>query len=260
MNLFAQIVTTFLLIAGNFFVAAREGAAQENPIGKVIAVEGSVSANERTLARGASIFVSDVIQVAEASKVQIKFTDGGVVNLIPSTQYRVDSYEFSSSKNEYSAELLEGGFRAASGAIGKKNPEGTKVKTPVATIGIRGTIYAANIVDGETAFGCDSGEVVVSNDGGERELHEGAFVTAFSADSLGDITTERPDALDTELFAAPEGGESLESAEAAVQAGEYDEGESTDDSDESEEDEESSDDEEEVEELDISESEGNPSC
>src|SRR3990167_6970386 len=123
----------------------------EDAIGKVIIVEGQAEANLRILSRGASIFVSDKVNVKESSKVQIKFSDGGILNLIEKTEYVVKSYAFNpSGTNTYAAELLKGGFRAVSGSIGKINPSGYSVKTPVATIGIRGTTLEANIVNGET--------------------------------------------------------------------------------------------------------------
>ena len=39
--------------------------------------------------------------------------------------------------------FIRGGMRTVSGAIGKVNRSNYSVKTPVATIGIRGTSYAA---------------------------------------------------------------------------------------------------------------------
>src|SRR3546814_8423781 len=48
--------------------------------------------------------------------------------------------------------LIQGAFVTASGAIGKFDPESVTVRTPVATIGIRGTKYGVSIdsVSGET--------------------------------------------------------------------------------------------------------------
>jgi hypothetical protein len=187
------------------------------PIGKVIAVEGKAQANERSLTRGASIFISDLIKVAASSKLQIRFSDGGMLNLIERTEYRINTYEFNKEgKNEYSAELAKGGFRALSGSIGNANPDGYNVKTPVATIGIRGTIFEANIVNGETFFGCENGQISVRNAAGERILSPGEFVSASSPRMLGDITTVRPDALREAFFTPPVGGQALEQQQAPI--------------------------------------------
>ena len=47
--------------------------------------------------------------------------------------------------------LLKGSFRAVSGLIGKGNQDDYRVSTPVATIGIRGTDYFAQIIDASFA-------------------------------------------------------------------------------------------------------------
>ncbi len=44
--------------------------------------------------------------------------------------------------------LVKGGFRSVSGLIGKLNREDYRVSTPVATIGIRGTVYSARLCEG----------------------------------------------------------------------------------------------------------------
>lgn len=57
----------------------------------------------------------------------------------------------SSSKSYF--KLLRGGFRAVSGLIGKGNADQYRVRTPVATIGIRGTDYVLVLCD--AACGAD---------------------------------------------------------------------------------------------------------
>ncbi len=244
-----------ILFMGSIFSAEQ--------IGKVISVEGKVEANKRRLARGAEIFISDVISVGAASKIQIKFTDGGLLNLIEKTQYRINSYAFKKEgKNEYRSELVKGGFRALSGSIVKENPGGYQVKTPVATIGVRGTIFEANIVKGETFFGVDSGSISISNKAGDRQLNSGQFVSAKSDTQLGDVVDVRPEVLSQELFTPAEGGESMESAEASIEAGTKEE-EAPEEAPVEEvggEEEEAGGEEGEIEEIELPENEGNPPC
>jgi hypothetical protein len=245
MNIISTLAAAFLL--GSTPFSSTAAFAAESSIGKVIAVEGLAKACERNLSRGASIFVSDVINVAEKSKIQIKFTDGGLLNLASSTQYKIDSYQFNSGgENQYSAELLEGGFRAVSGSIAKKNPDGFAVKTSVATIGVRGTLFEANIRDGQTYFGCSSGLVNISNGAGTRELKSGEFVSAASFNSLGSVSKVCPPALAPQNFSAPKGGESLEQALRAAPANEKSSSSGKKELQEKE--------------LNISPSQGNPSC
>lgn len=213
MKIVSCLLRLLLLIGTPSFFVAEIAAAEGNAIGKVVSVEGQVQANDRSLSRGSPIFVSDVIAVSDKSKVQIKFTDGGVVNLIPSTQYSINSYQVNKGGgSNYSAELAAGGFRALSGSIGKSDADNYEVKTPTATIGIRGTLFEANIVDGETFFGCTNGNIIVSNEAGERSLHAGQFVSATAINQLGAISRVRPAALSPSVLAPPAGGVSLQKA------------------------------------------------
>jgi hypothetical protein len=230
-----------------------------DPIGKVISVTGKVSANNRSLSRGDSVFVSDLIDVAAKSKVQIKFIDGGIINLIPSSQFRIDSYEFKKDKQESSSELVKGGFRAVSGSIARSNPENYAVKTPVATIGVRGTIFQANIVQESTYFGCDSGSVTISSSSGAQvDIAAGQFVSIDPLGQFGSITDIRPDALSTTIFIPPPDAESLERAESSSPPPPPAEAAPQEESSTEEESEASQD--QETEEAEIPETEGNPPC
>lgn len=182
-------------------------------IGKVIAVEGKALANERILSRGADVFISDMIKIAEKSKIQIRFTDGGILNLIELTEYRIDSYQFNKTGTDgYSAELAKGGFRMLTGEIHKSNPEGVSVKTPILTIGIRGTLFKANIVQGIISIGVETGSVVLQNGGGVAILKPGEYLSTNSWNTMGTPTTVQPDALNATIFTAPVGGQRLETA------------------------------------------------
>ena len=61
------------------------------------------------------------------------------------SRLEVEHYHFDAAnpdKGESVYRLLKGGLRTLSGHIGKKQPENYQVKTPIATVGIRGTHYA----------------------------------------------------------------------------------------------------------------------
>lgn len=152
-------------------------AEDKSQIGQIIASIGKVKAitadkTERSLKRGDPFYVLEVIVVDAASKAQLKFIDGGIINLIAQTEFRVDSYVFNEPNrvSEALSTLIKGGFRAASGAIAKENPAGTKVRTPLATLGLRGTIYEAIYHNGKVSAGCEEGKIAVTNDKGEVEI------------------------------------------------------------------------------------------
>lgn len=149
-------------------------AEDKSQIGQIIVTVGKVKAirsdkTERFLKRGDPFYPLEVIAVDAESKAQLKFIDGGIMNLIAQTEFRVDSYVFNKPNkvSEFLGTLIKGGFRAASGAIAKENPTGTKVITPLSTIGLRGTIYEAIFHNGKVSVGCEEGKIAVINDKGE---------------------------------------------------------------------------------------------
>lgn len=197
-------------------------------IGKITAAEGVVRALsgkiERTLSQGADIFVKETISVASGGKAQIQFTDGGLINLISDTEYRVNTYKFKKifQRDQSSSELLKGGFRALSGTIAHKNPAKFEVKTPSATIGLRGTIIEVNLgASGQTFVGVSNGQAVVANAAGSWKIGGGAktdFVRVPSKTVAAVLLLERPYELEISRFAPPAGGISIDEAQQQRQA------------------------------------------
>lgn len=192
-------------------------------IGKVVAIEGVVKAigdsEERILNHGSAIYEKETIAVAGKGRAQIQFTDGSLVNLIPETKYKVDAYRYKKvfQKDRFIANLFEGGFRALSGTIAKKNPDEYEVKTPVATMGLRGTIIEVKIESGRVFFGCESGLAVIRNDQGSITIGAGAqsqFSFVSSVEEIPKPLLERPPQLNLPSFSPPKGGFSLENVQA----------------------------------------------
>lgn len=187
----------------------------KDKVGKVIAVEGNVraipdGAEERVLKRGSVIFTDELIKVATSSKIQISFTDGSLLNLIPDTEFRVDTYKFKSrGANEYSGRVVTGGLRYLSGEIAKSNPEGTSIQTPTATLGIRGTVLDILVTAGcALAVGCESGNVIVNTATGRLTIGRAAsvqFAQSCSENAPIQALEERPANLDLQLFTSPPG-------------------------------------------------------
>ncbi|MBX7066540.1 MAG: FecR family protein [Parachlamydiales bacterium] len=201
----------FLLFALTLFAA--------DPIGKVTAVDGNVlaksSSGERTLTAGSDIFLKETIVVAVNALAQIQFTDGGIINLISGTEYRVNTYKYQKTfqKDQSSSELLKGGFRVLTGSIGKSNPNNYEIKTPSATIGLRGTIVEARMVDGALFVGVDAGKALVSNSAGSALIGVGekaSFVKIPGPSAPPEVTVQRPLELERNLFNPPVGGLSID--------------------------------------------------
>ncbi|MBK9184857.1 MAG: FecR domain-containing protein [Moraxellaceae bacterium] len=142
--------------------------------GKVEAV--SADGNRRNLVRGELVNSGERLET-NSGRVQIRFTDGSFVSLQPNTVFGLDNYAFNKAQpNEGSLlfNFIRGSMRTVSGAIGKVNRGNYKVQTPVATIGIRGTSYAASQEpNGRLLLTVGKGIVNLQNDFGDSDINAG---------------------------------------------------------------------------------------
>lgn len=131
-----------------FITAAQVASAAEAPVaGTVSHLQGGAFANHRdssdNLYKGRSVLVGDHIVTGHNSRVLLKMVDGTMLTLGADTEFVISAYHYSKKAQQGSAtlELISGVFRAVTGAIGKLKERDFKVRTSVATIGIRGTDF-----------------------------------------------------------------------------------------------------------------------
>jgi len=140
------LVSLFFYIS--FFSQAIEKA------GKTIVATGDVQATEnkvsRALKRKSAVFKSDTVNTGADSKAQLRMIDGALLTLQQQTQLSVINYQYdqSSKAGNLSLDLLKGGLRTITGALEAKSGN-YQMKTPVASIGVRGTVYEAEINTGD---------------------------------------------------------------------------------------------------------------
>ena len=155
-------------------------------IGRVIIKMGELNAinrgSVRKLARNSSVLKGDTLKTSNNSHTQIRLKDGALISLRPNTEFRIADFRYNGSEDGTERglfELIKGGFRTITGAIGHRNKQNYRVNTTVATIGIRGTHYGlvlctdgscssdgTNLADGLYG-GVVDGAVVATNDTGE---------------------------------------------------------------------------------------------
>lgn len=162
---------------------AKSAKPSLTPIGIVIWTKGTIQALQpketaRTLSRRSPIYVSDVIKTDATSTGGIAFSDGGVISLRADTEFKIDEYNFKKdaapAQEKSVMSIVKGGFRTITGSIPKQNPDGYKVNTPVATIGVRGTQYSTVVSTKNkgSVFKIDKGVIVVKNKSGSIEIRE----------------------------------------------------------------------------------------
>lgn len=139
-----SITFMFLVIFFTSNVAAQDKAASVVlSIGKNVAQQPNQE--HRSLKRKSAIYQNDQIMTGSKGQLQLRFTDNSRISLRPETIFRVAEYRYQNSSPEKGRSvyrLLKGGLRTITGAISDANVENYQVKTPIATIGVRGTHYS----------------------------------------------------------------------------------------------------------------------
>jgi hypothetical protein len=181
-------------------VALLSGQALAETAGRITFVNGEVTASSpdgrtRALQRGDAINGGDKISTG-AGRLQIRFTDGGFVSLQPNSVFGVDEYLYANRKPEESSlffSLLQGGMRTVTGVIGKVNKQSYKVRTPVATIGIRGTEYLASVNENGLTVSVGAGFVYVENGAGNVTAGAGQNIAVPGKDSAPALGEDKAD-------------------------------------------------------------------
>ena len=201
-------------------------------VGDVAVARGQV---EIRAATGTPVQPGDTIRVGPASNAQIRMTDESIVGLRPGTVFRIDAYEYSGQAEARSIfSLLKGGFRTVTGAIGRLHSrERYAVRTPTATIGIRGTHYTVVHCDNDcggadrgsisngTYGGVTDGRIEVVNQTGEHEFAANTFFYVASASAAPQNLIAPPNFLYDRLEgqARSRGNQGNESSETLARSG-----------------------------------------
>lgn len=129
------------------FVGSAQAAIE---VGKVNYSRGVLTGkpeggNARLMGKGQSITQGETLTTGRGSFAIINLNDGTKMTLRPNTVFRVDQFNTNAGEESALLSLLKGGFRAITGSISKRLNSAFKVRTTVATIGIRGTEFDARL-------------------------------------------------------------------------------------------------------------------
>jgi len=119
-------------------------------VGQVEFVQGLTTAQRagsvvRFIGSGDALFEGDVVTTTDRGYAILALADGTKITLRPSTSFAIDKFAHGSGSENVLLRLVKGGLRAITGLVGKRNPDGVKVTTVTATIGIRGTSFDARL-------------------------------------------------------------------------------------------------------------------
>jgi hypothetical protein len=127
-------------------LSAASACAWTASAGRVDSVGGKVTvvraAGDTPLLPGSEVQEGDTLVTGPDGWALLSMVDGGIITLRPDTRLRIDTYRYSSGSREDDSvllSLLRGAFRSVTGEVGHFFRANYQIKTPTATIGIRGT-------------------------------------------------------------------------------------------------------------------------
>jgi hypothetical protein len=147
-KLFLSVALLAFLSVGNAAFAAQVAATVTRLSGPLMAKKANGSV--KILSVKSEVEEGDTLVTEKNTYAQIKFIDNSEVTLKPSTTFKVESFAFDDGKPDADSatlNLVKGGLRSVTGLLGKRNKEKFALKTPTATIGIRGTTFIADYIE-----------------------------------------------------------------------------------------------------------------
>ncbi|MEM6491593.1 MAG: FecR family protein [Pseudomonadota bacterium] len=122
-------------------------ALAQEPVGVVERIKGEAyrtgDAGFAFLAVGDAVFEDDVLETAPYARMLVRFEDGSALTLGEDARLTIDDmvYRRDAASDRQALSIAKGVFRFLTGAMATANPQSVTFRTPVATIGVRGTNF-----------------------------------------------------------------------------------------------------------------------
>ncbi|MDR9440415.1 MAG: FecR family protein [Halomonas sp.] len=156
-------------LLGIVWLLAAQGVLASQPVGEVLFVTGEVTLQRQAealpISTGDSVREGDRLSTGAASHIHLRMMDGALLSLRSESALTIARYRYAPDAPAQSEALLtlhHGVARSISGEIGARHPEGFRLDTPVAAIGIRGTDFSTLSGPSLARVGVRQGEVVMA--------------------------------------------------------------------------------------------------
>lgn len=139
-------------------------------------VTGQLFEDKRHLAKGDAVFQNEALETGAKAQAEFILKDDTRLALGPNSRLRLDKFIYNPDKKtgDIILNAAAGSFRFITGLASKT---AYKINTPVATIGVRGTVFDGFVNDkGEVAILLIDGEVDVCTSKCRRVKRKGYFV------------------------------------------------------------------------------------
>lgn len=122
-------------------------------VGTVAEIKGHATVvhldgTQETMSKGLSVFAGDIIETDAAGAVNITFNDNTVFAVSNNAKMTIDEFVYDPNKDgegQADVSVVRGVFVYTSGFVGKEDHNDVHIKTPVGSIGIRGTTLTGYI-------------------------------------------------------------------------------------------------------------------
>lgn len=185
-RMFALAALTAGVCAGG--VSAQEAAGHVLwSMGQVerVAAGGTV----KLLVKGDAVFEGDTIRAAAGAHAQLRMRDEALLAVRPDSRMRLETYSYQRGEEGTERaviELIKGGMRSITGAVGRNNKDNVLTRTPTVLIGIRGTDHETFVTTEGTYDRVTAGGTYVQAASGRLDLDPGqvGFASAAGAAPL----------------------------------------------------------------------------
>lgn len=145
-------------------------------VGQIVQARGktfAISAKNvnRDLTVGSEIFVGDRLFTGKDGFMRLSMIDEAKIDMRCNSEVLIEDYRLLRAGNRSVIHLIKGSLRKVTGSIGKMTEDIYEMRTPMATVGVRGTDYALRVLQ---SHGCD-GSVDVNSDGLFVKVNSGAI-------------------------------------------------------------------------------------
>ncbi len=155
----------------------------ESPIGSIQEISGDATVTRtdgtvEPLTLGSPIYQGDIVETAADGAVNISFADESSFAISEDARLAIDEFVYDPVTEEGSQDfsVLKGIFVFTSGLVGRDDPDDVNIDTPSGSIGIRGTIIAGDVDNGEITV--VEGAIVVRDFSGNEMTLASQFETA----------------------------------------------------------------------------------
>jgi hypothetical protein len=170
------------------------GGSAEPKIGNAVTiknqVEGVTEKGPQPILAGTDVYRNELVRTGPSGMAQLLFADRTNLSVAPVTEIRLDSfvYDPNAKSGNVVINAAEGAFRFITGLQAHQN---YAIRTPFATLGVRGTEFIVVIGPNEEQIQLNKGQVIVTTISNKRATLDTPS-TVLSVDSQGNIRGPTP--------------------------------------------------------------------